>query len=149
MNDNLRALVAALKSDEFTQTSGRLKADTSYCCLGVACELYRRATGKGEWRDDEFVVVSDDDETIIDQEEKVLPPHVRDWLGLQSSIGSFSDHWYHELITKARGDDSSKIDNCLTALNDSGLSFKEIATLIEANPPGLVRPKSAQSEEGQ
>lgn len=49
--------VAALRSGKYSQTIGRLCADTSdegqaetsYCCLGVLCDLHSKETGKGEW----------------------------------------------------------------------------------------------------
>lgn len=49
--------VAALRSGKYSQTIGRLRADTSdegeaetsYCCLGVLCDLHSKETGAGEW----------------------------------------------------------------------------------------------------
>jgi len=49
--------VAALRSGKYSQTVGRLCADTSdeglaetsYCCLGVLCDLHAKETGGGEW----------------------------------------------------------------------------------------------------
>lgn len=61
--------------------------EDEYCCLGVACELYRQETGKGEWElkdtyDESphycFVL---DDETAITH----LPLAVANYIGLRSS----------------------------------------------------------------
>jgi|SRR6185369_7096550 len=45
--------VAALRSDEFKQGNNALLnaagSEKRYCCLGVACEIYRRTTGNGVW----------------------------------------------------------------------------------------------------
>ena len=41
-------LVAALRSGEYQQITGRLTDETGYCCLGVACEI----SGLGEWSTD-------------------------------------------------------------------------------------------------
>lgn len=42
-------LVDALNSEEFKQTKRALRTDDGFCCLGVACEIYRRTTGLGKW----------------------------------------------------------------------------------------------------
>jgi hypothetical protein len=44
--------IAALRSGEYNQTTGKLKTSSGYCCAGVLCDLYRKETGNGEW--DEF-----------------------------------------------------------------------------------------------
>lgn len=46
-----RALWAkALESSKYAQGIGQLKDENDqYCCLGVACDVYRKATGKGRW----------------------------------------------------------------------------------------------------
>lgn len=46
----VKLLVAALRSGEFQQARNRLRDRDAYCCLGVACEVYRRTTGDGEWK---------------------------------------------------------------------------------------------------
>jgi len=52
----------ALVSGEFEQGQGRLCNEVegvrSFCCYGVLCELYRRATGDGEWKVDHSKVVT-------------------------------------------------------------------------------------------
>ena len=40
--------VAALRSGEYAQTTGRLRDDAGYCCLGVAFDLLAK-DGKGSW----------------------------------------------------------------------------------------------------
>lgn len=41
---------AALTSGEYVQGIGQLKSpDDKFCCLGVLCDLYMKATGKGKW----------------------------------------------------------------------------------------------------
>ncbi len=74
----------ALRSDEFTQTTNRLKDRVTggMCCLGVACEVYRRETGRGRWiafglyGADSFMV---EGETAIN----FMPSYVASWLGLR------------------------------------------------------------------
>ena len=113
MNENATKWVAALKSNEFEQGRFRLRRqDTEcYCVMGVACELYRRETGRGEWVDEMFVVEGAPIPQIY-----APPDPVVAWLGLKSPTGRLG------------GDDVS-----LIYLNDSGTTFKEIAKVILAN----------------
>lgn len=134
MNNNAKLWLAALRGGEFHQTNAKLHADDSlgggFCCLGVACELYRRETGEGAWEGDSFglqkFVLPDFSES------HTLPTTVRDWLGLADTIGGFR----HEII-KDREDDGPLHLSCLSEMNDNGCSFSEIAAHIEAEPAGL------------
>ena len=117
------ALAAALRSGEFHQTDGALRVRLpymvdqreGYCCLGVACELFRRETGQGEW------VYGGEDgrgtyEFVVDDRHRsssVLPGPVRRWLGLWSSAGA------------------TKTTFPLAEMNDRGDSFETIAGVIE------------------
>lgn len=50
-----------LRSGEYQQITGQLREeDNGRCCLGVACDTYKRLTGKGSWNDDIFVTDKDD-----------------------------------------------------------------------------------------
>ena|ERR1044072_3312431 len=50
MNEEIKAQwLAALRSGEYQQGHSWLRTGDSYCCLGILCELHRKATGKGEW----------------------------------------------------------------------------------------------------
>jgi hypothetical protein len=110
VNDNAKKWVAALRSGEFKQTKGRLRDTKGFCCLGVACEVYRRETGNGEW----------DDDGLFQGTGEVLPRNVLRWLSLSRPNGS-----------------GSELGVCLTERNDKGASFAEIADLIESEPDGL------------
>ena len=121
MNENAEKWVAALRSGEYAQTRSWLRDGKGYCCLGVACDLYTRETGKGEWKNE----VDDD---VFDFElgtasaSRELPPNVQMWLGLQGGMGIYSKY----------GSKSS-----LAAANDYGKSFAEIVDIIESEPRGL------------
>lgn len=121
MNWNAEKWVDALESGEFEQCQYSLKKGDSYCCLGVACEIYRRETGKGKWEKDEFILNSNPIEFFIDN----LPLAVRDWLGLSGRIGTY----------ELDGDKSP--ERCLSEDNDTGASFIAIAKTIRSNPRGL------------
>lgn len=113
MNANAKKWVEALRSGDFHQAREMLRSpDNAYCCLGVACELYRREVG-GEWFESAYEVSPD--EVAEDGE---LPSSVRDWLGLTSNSGEFET-------------------NSLIAENDNGSTFAEIAAIIEREPKGL------------
>lgn len=93
--------VAALRSDEFNQAQYALKIDDCYCCLGVLCELHRRATG-GQWDRNDYLGAH-----------SVLPAEVRIWAGLD------------------RHDPMDSDGCCLTHRNDRMEDFLTIADVIE------------------
>lgn len=124
MNENAKKWVAALRSDEYQQTQGRLYDDGArpptpegHCCLGVGCDLYAKETGNGEWGGMVFHIL-DSPSTATD----LLPIEVAEWLGLNTRAGKFN------------GGRSS-----LMRMNDLGRSFSEIADKIESEPTGLFR----------
>lgn len=74
-----RALWAkALESGKYTQATGMLRNDIGYCCLGVACDVFRKATGRGKWVNKGFGGF------LLDGRlrDAVLPSTVADWFGL-------------------------------------------------------------------
>ena len=109
MNDFAKRWVAALRSGEFQQATGCLRYGDGYCCLGVACELYRRETGEGEWDGKNFFL----------GQHASLPRDIKNALQLRRSDGHFNNK--HRLAD----------------MNDSGCTFAEIADLIESEPAGL------------
>ena len=42
MNPNMQKLINALMSGKYKQNYGSLREGDAYCCLGVACEVYRQ-----------------------------------------------------------------------------------------------------------
>lgn len=122
MNDNARKWVEALRSGEYQQATEALRSGDNtrgyrYCCLGVACDLYRQEVG-GEWVGDDF---KDTDGQLMEDAE--LPAVVRDWLGLRWCSGHF--------IPQDTG------SSTLIRINDGGSTFAEIADVIESEPKGL------------
>lgn len=113
--------VAALRSDEYQQTTGRLRDENGYCCLGVACDV-ARSEGLGDWDGNHF-------DTQCGQEDQVLTRDVADWLGLANSNGG---------LTTAGADAFRGVEpedfltSNLAKLNDDdGLTFDAIADVIE------------------
>lgn len=122
INENAQKLVAALRSGEFHQTRGRLRDDNGHCCLGVACEVYLRETGDGEWgkpRDATglryFYLDGHPDAAM-------LPVAVTDWLGFDNTTGAY---------------DGPGVS--LMSLNDAQAPFETIADVIESEPEGLFQ----------
>jgi hypothetical protein len=100
----------ALRSGEYNQAKGVLRtADaTGYCCLGVLCDLHRKAMKKGKgW-----------DQTVYRQSNGGVPPEcVVAWAGLPAQNPD---------VTSANDDNDH-----LASLNDNGASFADIAAIIE------------------
>ncbi len=127
-----RALwIQALRSGEYKQTDGRLcevddgaeDPNPSYCCLCVACEV--------------FITAEPDMQMVVEDKEHVrhfngsyatLPLDVKNWLGMIDSAGEYGDS----------EDEDWDPDTSLAQDNDShGLTFNEIAAIIEGEPEGM------------
>lgn len=116
MNENAKQWVAALRSGEFKQGAGRLRKAENYCCLGVACELYRRQDPAGH----QWTEVLKEVFNFMDKADS-LPEPVRLWLGLTQPSGAYT----------------ADISISLAGKNDEGVTFTELADLIESEPQGL------------
>lgn len=107
MNDNAKKWIAALRSGEYKQCQNRLQNEDKFCCLGVACMVYEKETGK------EAVRGSESGE--LDGLSLNAQPDVFNWLGL------YNDN----------GDAKKTTLPALIQLNDDGKSFEDIADHIE------------------
>lgn len=114
MNEFAKRWVSALRSGAYQQGKGALCANGKYCCLGVACEIYRIAYG---------IDVGSDTRgrRTYYGEAMRLPNTVRNVLGLATRTGRYS------------------YDMSLASVNDRGGSFNQIANLIESQPAGLFK----------
>ena len=128
MNENTKKWIAALRSDDFKQTTSCLRDFDGHCCLGVACEVYRREAGEGHWNKEytqfrtEYIFM-----TAEGKYTACLPPIVAKWLGLRSTSG----HNKNTLTT-------------LAVMNDEGFSFEEIANALESDIDGFfTEPESS------
>lgn len=102
----------ALRSGEYLQGVHQLRCGDKYCCLGVLSDLYIKETNDGEW------VRNDDGEHVIKIGNKmmleVLPTVIVNWSGLP------------DMNPNVMGETET-----IACLNDNGLTFNEIADLIE------------------
>ena len=118
------ALIAALLSDDFTQCTGRLRADHPnpraafdgekvHCCLGVACEIIMPLLSPGDSASAEY-----DMDTGIG----VMPASVADLF-----------EGGHNVVGDRAGDPNVNLgerDCHLSTWNDGGSSFAQIAAMI-------------------
>lgn len=128
----LKTWTAELRSGNRVQATGTLEVVENgvkeQCCLGVACDIFADTLGlhveKIEgWRVD-AVVTSYDDET------GVLPNSVRDYLGLEDSNPLIELPLTPEQREQAIFD-GKPIHTGIANLNDGGMSFEQIADVID------------------
>ena len=100
-------LVEALESGTYAQGDSQLRDGDMFCCLGVACDLFMKETGKGAW-------TIEDSHFAVDNYQEVawLPKPVAEWFGFGSVTGSFGD-------------------TSLMFMNDTKVSFSDIAKVIK------------------
>jgi hypothetical protein len=116
INENMKKVLVALRSGEFTQTRNTLQNSRGHCCLGVMCEVYEKETGDKLSRDVYGLIVGGN---LISHQK------VRKWVGLKNPRGLFQS--------------KNKQLTSLAALNDvSHYNFLQIADYIETNPAGLL-----------
>jgi hypothetical protein len=101
----------ALESGSYKQGLGFLKHSNFYCCLGVACELFKQELALRETFDSSGCFK-------FDGEDRVLPFAVQKHLRLKTKVGHMKLHYYSSLAD----------------LNDNGKTFAEIAKFIRNNP---------------
>lgn len=123
----------ALRSGEYAQGQGHLRTDEDkFCCLGVLTDLAVEA-GVAEWTPcDSFGLYGDlfgVEEVLFegtDDERSVMnyltaTPRVLEWAGLNGAESlKFGESGY-----------IPGLDNSLTRMNDNGMTFNEIADIIE------------------
>jgi hypothetical protein len=121
-----------------------------FCCLGVACDLYRRVEMEGEWRDQDYVIPGDTEDLYFpdadgsvkdDVADGTLNYTVRNWLGFDTDNPGvqISDivEAIPDFLDKHLNDHSEysmySIGVEATALNDDfGLNFEEIGKIFLA-----------------
>lgn len=112
MNPEIKALwVAALRSGEYKQCRDRLRTEeNTFCCLGVLCNLHAQAHPE--------IAARQLDSTMYMGQRGTPSTAVRAWAGLVDQTGGY--------VTIAG------LHSVLTAHNDAGRTFKQIAGAIEA-----------------
>lgn len=113
--DRIQSLVDALRSGRYKQGRQALRPDEdTYCCLGVACELYRQEGCQGAWKknhcSDGYAFFASDEQN--DWSPGSLPLSVQEWYGFMLSNPSVDS-------------------NTVAEMNDQGEGFPAIADAIE------------------
>jgi hypothetical protein len=117
MNEQIKnTWIAALLSGLYTQSTGRLRTEIGFCCLGVLCDLAAKE-GVGEWTPPDkdgrrYFRPSEGPE-----EGGVLPRSVMKWAGIQSEDPAVG------VVIEGRA-------TCLSELNDKRMSFSQLADVI-------------------
>lgn len=135
MNENVQKWLDALRSGDYEQGKSALRSGDQYCCLGVACEVYRKETGQGEWQGRELAGGVTSIWAFRDgyDESSLLPSRVREWLGIKTVSANFN-----RPVLGNGTDDPCYTCYTLTDLNDCGdYTFTDIADFIETKPEGL------------
>lgn len=98
----VQKLIDALNGGQYKKAIGSLKRDNCFCVLGVACDLYAKATNKGKWANKYgngigWFITEDDSQS------DVLPVKaVRDYFGItaDSKFVTYYDLMQRNDITK-------------------------------------------------
>lgn len=142
--EHIQAWVAALRSGKFDQAQKSLKTEGGHCCLGVACEIFKEQTGRGEWEQGGkslhiVFAVKPTDEEIIEfdvnpinhlwSDSMTLPISVANWLfGSRKETNPSADFLDKE---DSEYDKDGIVSAGLAECNDDGCPFEEIADAIE------------------
>lgn len=110
--------VDALRSGEYLQGQDLLRdANNKFCCLGVLCDFYSKATGV-EWGNSFNIGRG----LCMHEEYDVLPGRVAEWVGLPLEGGN---DWTEVPVCYGSG------STTLASMNDRGDTFAQIADVIE------------------
>lgn len=153
MNENIKTWTTALRDPSLRQTQGklcRIDPDTgtpSYCCLGVAASIAPDVEMSEPCDDpdcDFYDCHGHSDTVLFNGVEDLLPAEVAGWLGVEPD-GEMIDlvpDWGDRLLAlRTQGGDPAVQpvtrgpermgSQTLATLNDHGLTFPQIADLID------------------
>lgn len=117
LGPNQRRWLEALRSGQYVQGREMLhSADEKYCCLGVACELFIPETGRYGGYAQTFALPHPTECYSYGEEHETgaAPKELYEHLGFRCGIADRTD--------------------ALTSMNDAGVTFEEIAGMIEEDP---------------
>lgn len=121
----IKEWIHALRSGNFTQGSGSLfsgqRSDTpQYCCLGVACEVYKKITGGGMWNDIQFTAGG-----WADSSATSLPPSVKEFFGFDAVDPRLNGRRFYA------GGGNGALFTCIGANDSARWTFSQIADALE------------------
>jgi hypothetical protein len=109
-DDYIAVWLSALRSKRYKQGRRSLSRNGRFCVLGVLCDVLELP----------YVKVCENGSRYYFGWHDVLPKQAQESVGLNTVKGDFCG-------------------GCLTQLNDSGMSFEELADFIESKPLGLFK----------
>ena len=122
----IRRWVRALRSKRYEKTEGTLRDAGGWCCLGVACDVYRKATGLGTWEVDSDGVINGAFKTENERGHGNMPNVVTEWFGLGGP------HRGDPFLILSRMDKDGDTTSYASTLNDEkGYSLARIGDRIE------------------
>ena len=111
-------LVDALRSGNYIQAKSSLKVKDNFCCLGVACDISELSDWKKGFYEEKLYY-------HYYGENSELPEEVREYFGFINNCGEFINE---------NGEKRN-----LAKLNDDGMTFSQIANIIESEPKEMFR----------
>ena len=110
LGPNQKKWINALRSGKFEQGRGYLNLFGKFCCLGIACEIFKdKTTAVGRAKTGPV---------LYNGREQLAPTYVMQSLCLYDRSGG----------------DCVDYGNALAKMNDEGMSFPTIADLLENEP---------------
>lgn len=151
ISQRIELLIEALRSREYKQARGVLgmgalknRSPECFCVLGLACEVYRQETGKGQWVPDTRLRQLQRVKYYFRAEEGRprllfdLPEEVMDWYGLQHD---YDIDGAPDLPVSTQADESAQ--TCASYYNDQGYDFEDLARFLENT---YIRPEHQASQ---
>lgn len=133
MNPEIKKIwLDALRSGEYKQGDGVLAKTVEwdekprYCCLGVLCDIAAKQGVPIEITPPKDEVFN---EWEFDNETESLPESVREWAGIEDSLGGFPNASENSMDTWYTHGGRHFIN--LADMNDKGVTFEELADVIE------------------
>ena len=100
----MKKYIAYLRSGKYLQVDGALRSRSEddnklrYCCLGVACNVYRDETGKGKWKKKSAEYYGT--KHVFLNSSLLMPIEVANWLGiLQTNLLEPDDDGFNPLLS--------------------------------------------------
>lgn len=115
---NIKLWVDALRSGRYKQATSALRKKSflsraKFCCLGVACELYRQDTNDGKWVRTSSVPSRYEFSSGQYTTNGILTKNVSSWLGIESSDPRLSGETRASILNDIREFDFNFISNLI------------------------------------